>query len=542
MKHPLVPDDGHLLLDIFTSRVVGGTLDYYTDVAELPRGPRTVKDLAAWPDAVCQALFTGTVAAHERRRRFDNIIQAGIIVGTDYSGKGGPEMMLRMVADAMQIPHFAHSYYACDISSTCRSVLLSRCDRPLHVFPELRTRLPPEAVQCLRMLAPPPKASPDNARAAYMEIGKHLHSNRLRIFRPDSTSPCLAHPGQQCFVSPLMDKTFIESVQGASRFPPLLANIAGTSCTPWSPQGSRLGLAHEAMEPFYIWHSERSVRLEDVIGHENSPFFPTRIFVEQLSSTHKVVTLICGPDALGYPLRRRRQLSIGLRKSSLVWVGPNSQEEITKQFWGLFCRQVVLDGDAYLCENAVARRNYINQWAKARKLFVNKDTDIDSFDICSLLRGFMLQSHQGYQKMFMAGPRFSNCFIADLSQNPQSHNINSSFMPTQITHSTLYSFSRQCIFTPSELMFAHGWPCIKDVCDQYDSMPFKLDQLSARQQVHLSGNAMHLPMLAMFYLFVLSNCIRRDSMDVFDKWHLVAQESESDSEEQPDGEVTMQSH
>ena len=134
----------------------------------------------------------------------------------------------------------------------------------------------------------------------------------------------------------------------------------------------------------------------------------------------------------------------------------------------------------------------------------------------------MLQSHQGYQKMFMAGPRFSNCFIADLSQNPQSHNINSSFMPTQITHSTLYSFSRQCIFTPSELMFAHGWPCIKDVCDQYDSMPFKLDQLSARQQVHLSGNAMHLPMLAMFYLFVLSNCIRRDSMDVFDKWHLVA--------------------
>ena len=91
-------------------------------------------------------------------------------------------------------------------------------------------------------------------------------------------------------------------------------------------------------------------------------------------------------------------------------------------------------------------------------------------------------------------------------------------------------------------MFAHGWPCIKDVCDQYDSMPFKLDQLCARQQVHLSGNAMHLPMLAMFYLCVLSNCIRRDSMDVFDKWHHVAQESESDSEEQPDGEVTMQSH
>ena len=41
---------------------------------------------------------------------------------------------------------------------------------------------------------------------------------------------------------------------------------------------------------------------------------------------------------------------------------------------------------------------------------------------------------------------------------------------------------------------------------------------------------------------MLSNCIRRDSMDMFDKWHLVAQESESDSEEQPDGEVTMQSH
>ena len=512
-----VGDEANLLeFTVQNSRARGGSIDYYQEVAMYQAGAANLAELVEWPKRLVSDLFNlGIEAGRDRMHRFRDVIDAGIICCTDYSGKGGPEMLFRMMSPSLGLKPFLHSYYACDISPTCRGVLLGRDDCPCHVFPELHSRLPPGAGDHLRGLEPASKADVPHASQAYRDMADFLESRKGEMFHSSSKSQCLSHPGQQCLVNPLSDSHFVKRVQGSSNIRPLVANIAGTSCTPWSPQGSRRGLGHEAMAPYYLWHIERTVRQEDIIGHENSQFFPTWLFTNGLSASHFIITLTTSPEDFGWPLRRRRKFSLALNRSSLIWVGPSTLQGIKEEFTNLFCRRVVLDGDVFICDTEQARAEYLNHWSRRRGTFLRKDSPIANFDMRMILRGFQLKSFDQYKKLYETQERFSRCFIADLSQNPDSHSVTSAFMPTQITHSCLYSFSATSAFTPSELILAHGWPCVPGTCDT-TLMPFDFRRLTPSQQVHLSGNAMHLPTLAAFYFYVLSNCVRRDKPQTFD--------------------------
>jgi hypothetical protein len=269
------------------------------------------------------------------------------------------------------------------------------------------------------------------------------------------------------------------------------------------------------MERYYQWHIERTMRQEDIVGHENSAFFPTWLFTQGLGDTHFIITVTVGPEDFGWPLRRRRKLSMALSRANLIWVGPQTPQAIKDEFANLFCRRVVLDGDIFICDTEAARAEYLNHWARRRGAFLRKDSSMSNFDMRTILRGCQLDIFNRYEALYESQKRFCKCFIADLSQNPESHNVSSPFMPTQITHSCLYSFSSKTAFTPSELIIAHGWPCIPGIRDT-TLMPFELRRLTPPQQVHLSGNAMRLPTLAMFYMYILSNCIRRDLLQTFD--------------------------
>lgn len=109
-------------------------------------GAANLAELVEWPKRLVSDLFNlGIEAGRDRMHRFRDVIDAGIICCTDYSGKGGPEMLFRMMSPSLGLKPFLHSYYACDISPTCRGVLLGRDDCPCHVFPELHSRLPPGA-------------------------------------------------------------------------------------------------------------------------------------------------------------------------------------------------------------------------------------------------------------------------------------------------------------------------------------------------------------------------------------------------------------
>ena len=102
------------------------------------------------------------------------------------------------------------------------------------------------------------------------------------------------------------------------------------------------------MESYYQWHIERTIRQEGIIGHENSQFFPTWLFTKGLCKSHFIITVTASPEGLGWPLRRRRKLSVALSRSSLIWIGRSLLQGTKEEFTNLFCRRVVLDldGDA----------------------------------------------------------------------------------------------------------------------------------------------------------------------------------------------------
>ena len=175
--------EGPCDIHIKVSRAKPGTIHYYSEVASLPPGPTSLNQLVCWPADVVRTLFhDGTEQGRLRLSRLHHFVRVGVVCSTDYSGKGGPEMMFSMMVRALQMPFF-RSYYACDISSVCQQVLLTRTDRPAHVFPSLHSRLPQEAQAALRDMAPPPAVDKDTAKLAYARIGGLPRQQQGRVLQ-----------------------------------------------------------------------------------------------------------------------------------------------------------------------------------------------------------------------------------------------------------------------------------------------------------------------------------------------------------------------
>ena len=81
------------------SYVSGGSINYHSMAASLglPPGPRSPAGFSAWPDVVCQNLFSGGLGGRVRRHRFQNMMKNKHVLHTDFSGQGCVEQGLRMI-------------------------------------------------------------------------------------------------------------------------------------------------------------------------------------------------------------------------------------------------------------------------------------------------------------------------------------------------------------------------------------------------------------------------------------------------------------
>ena len=107
------------------------------------------------------------------------------------------------------------------------------------------------------------------------------------------------------------------------------------------------------------------------------------------------------------------------------------------------------------------------------------------------------------------------CFVVDMSQNPQQRFRAGPWIPTMARSSELYCMSCEGgpeKFTPAELQFAHGWPLLATpLGDAFrDCASFDFSCLSPTQQRHLAGNGMHLAVLAAWMLYVKMHLMRVD--------------------------------
>ena len=316
----------------------GGSHAYFERVQHLPDGPLHLDDFLCWPESLLDDLFMvldgeDPRAGDLRKSRLLSCLCTGVIVHTDFSGKQCVEMVFRMLglAASSRTASFHDEaatlladtsfpwlllYRACDNSALCRQVTRGGKFPPTHLIPDLNARLPADMRSKLDRLRPSLKAPRADRLKAYERMYAYLEENLDRAFGRDKLCQCLMHPGAMC-------PTAWQDVAAPSMLErPLTVAAAGSVCLAWSTFGKREKLAHWSAESWMIWVLEQRRRGLDLVWHENSNNFDVELFIKGMSPAYIVITVVTGPEDLGWPARRRRRFSCAIRLASLVWLGP----------------------------------------------------------------------------------------------------------------------------------------------------------------------------------------------------------------------------
>jgi hypothetical protein len=114
-------------------------------------------------------------------------------------------------------------------------------------------------------------------------------------------------------------------------------------------------------------------------------------------------------------------------------------------------------------------------------------------------------------------------FIADLDQHPGTASTPGESFPVQLTHGSFVSFDfhdgvdHPRMVLGAEQLAVHGWHVFPDCCQdtQFSSMRTILCNLKEVEQKHLSGNGMHVPLVACWMCMILGNVERLGVDDFF---------------------------
>ena len=147
---------------------------------------------------------------------------------------------------------------------------------------------------------------------------------------------------------------------------------------------------------------------------ECTPLFPVEtVLCDPLEKSHRVVYITSGPRGHGWPCSRERLVSAGLSLQELVWVGPNTTEEIQRQFDCLFAKRCVVSGQLF-CQADDAS---IEEWAKARarkRMRVRSSQDLVGPVWQDVLTPAQLQRINNYRTLQLHRASLDDgCFIVD---------------------------------------------------------------------------------------------------------------------------------
>jgi hypothetical protein len=202
---------------------------------------------------------------------------------------------------------------------------------------------------------------------------------------------------------------------------------------------------------------------EDLMFHENSKRFDSqRLLHEPLAATHEFFTLVFGAEDIGLPWARKRSLSLGWKRSKLVWLGDLSSA--ADEFYSMFKEVPVLSGDDYLVDEehvapemrelCASRGHWYDESADAETMISVPDEHLYN---PTQLNHKLLYTQRCLKNMRSQHP--SGCFQMDLNQNPLADRSSCGpYVPRMCTHGCLRSLVRGRNFTKRELLYAIGLP------------------------------------------------------------------------------------
>ena len=497
-------------------------MQYFNEAANMKMGAASFEELSAWPDLMLID-FMQMPLGRARLARVRGVLEWGLVVHFDCSGKMTPEAVLQMLDIALRRQGFhlptgwLALWRACDSATQCQDFIRAASKRPMHLFVDLMGRLPLMSQLHLKHLRPLAGATPNQREIAHKAQVVHLEGNKINLSTAFTARNCLFHPEQDCRVN----FTIPDTLDPATR--PLTIAIVGLPCRPFSCLGNREQLAHTDMEAIALFKIEVLKGYYDIVVIEEDKQFPERIFAYLIPPHYVLRKCIVGPQDQGKPVRRTRFWGAALSQKRLVWIGPETNDVLQQDFLSLFGAAVQLDGDVYAkkdnVEGIAATVHGLAQKA-------GKHLTPDQLAACDNWQTFLPQD---YRATFDAASAvwesgdgdhravgMSGSLLADLSQAP--HRMREGpWLPTIARSSMLCCVSAHHVLTPAELDFAMGWPSIINEHNRIYAEALDLNErfhaTSAAKRRQLSGNGMDLGQVMAWLLYIFSNVVRRSVLE-----------------------------
>jgi hypothetical protein len=508
-------------------RIRGATAQYHIANAHLPDGPASALEFADWPSRLFRNIFASP-GGELRKRRVESLYELGEIMHTAFSGAGAPEMVKRMQASMFRsqdfrIPQddlndFCKVWCSCDLDPACQTLLTDADCNAAHVFKHIMARIPDVHLQEIlqfRKVCPHPtkndRASIEAGRQAHKQVREYLREHGEQMFgtREMTSSDCLRHPGAACQVN-------FRRVPGAR---PLSTFYGGVMCTPTTPFGSRLGDAHPHMDTYAVCEEYLVWSKFDQITIENNKYFNKARLVRRLQPEYKLISLVTCPGRMGWPSPRQRLLCSALRYETVIWLGPDTDEEVEKHFHSIFGARVLLEGDVWAClDSEVNIDNARQKLARTRGIY---NTDLLNISLETILPPSGKLRCRDYRAMMPDHSGHGGAFIADLGQNPQKRAVCGAWLPTNRRHCLPCSFTAsgkypEHLFTVRELEFSHGWPVFPTLSPTALTKCLNptMETLKHSSRLSMVGNGMHLATLMAWSLYIAAHSLRKDTLYV----------------------------
>lgn len=525
--------------------------------------PDSAHSLGSWPDVVLEKLCGGDDdAAQHRKTRLHDSLCNGAFITSDYSGLSGERELLAQMGRAMHLRYdwgFGEDCFefcrACDFGTLQQTVLIWSA-KHIHnnsscVFGDINQRLPQHATNLLDACMPSATASVEQAAAAYTQMQAWLLENRAVLFNNTTVSYCHAHQ-KLCSAYPpprFLDERMTKKPRFAQHEPPHFAKMrcafAGTTCRGWSLAGNELRFADQSERPHAIWAAERQARAEeceeDVFFQECTPRYPWQTKLQApMQASHQVLSIVWGPEMMGWPIRRTRRFCAGVNRHTMVYVGPENYEE---EFNKLFGCDMLLNGDVFLMASPEQLQVETVRRARLRGVNVTEGSKLQLHQLLPPGQLLRLEAHKTF-KAEADGEFASDTWFADLEQWLGSGSSTPGILiPCQLTHGSVFAWSRDGFVHPLELLQAHGFNVFEQTSCSYGSaLQAKFEELTNHQLQVLCGNGWHLPAVACWVMFILANVIRIDKLqDIRVDAALHHNDGDDDGEEQGDRKQTSSS-
>jgi hypothetical protein len=337
---------------------------------------------------------------------------------------------------------------------------------------------------------------------------------------PEPTTPSPARPSR-FFRSETCIFEDVEAPDEEAVKRPLVLHFAGLECDDHTPAGHRQGMAGRTIPWHGVWMTDRlttaEAGVEDIYFSECSDHYPLSSLQETpFEKSHKVVSVLAGPLLMGYPVRRRRCLAAGLSLRTVVWFGPESKAEVQKSFVDFVGRSLKVTGDAFLVASPAEVAAEMKLMAQQRR---KKAEGLPSDLMPLLMRLFspgVVQRYGEYLDIYNQSSAAGSApaFLCDLEHHPNHGVKHGELFPTAMTHSTMCSLSKGRLVLTDELLASQGVDSRLEFSGGRNKSGLMeiFGHLKLSEVRYLAGNAMHIPLFAVFIYWVLSQCRRRDEI------------------------------